>query len=115
MPAQPIHWYQASREAVTSWEFQVDTSGSGVWEGVQNPRPFVSSRCTDCFDAVLEIPVETVQVRARAIGPDGVSEWSTPFPVPEAGSGLMGMAALLVLALLSSLKSRSSRLETEAQ
>lgn len=108
MPDFTVRWHQDLPEEVTAWEFSFQRVG-GDWEFVQRVGP--SDLCIDCFEAVIELPRTALLVRSRAIGFDGIGEWSRQIPAysPEPGFGMMISLSVLALLLVYRLRIKSSR------
>lgn len=81
MPSFEVRWYQKEPELVNSWEFQYAHGADGVWQDVAVVTD--ATACLDCFKVFIEAPVDATHVRSRAIGPGGISDWSTPVLLSE--------------------------------
>ena len=95
-----VHWYQAGSEDIAEWDFQYLRGGVGnEWEWADSIGEV--GTCTECFEAMLNLPSGVAAVRARSIGLDGgYSEWSSPTGVPEPSFLLMMMVGLVALVFL---------------
>lgn len=98
MPDTTVHWYQAESNGVESWEFQFIRGGGDTWEWASPAGPVET--CEECFQVPLELPTAVASIRARAIGPEGISEWGSPTGLPESAFLLMLVVGVLAIAAL---------------
>jgi hypothetical protein len=99
-----MHWYQDGSGGVTSWEFQYRPGGTDHWHWAIPVGPVAP--CAECFEVPLDLPGGVAAVRARAIGPDGTSDWGSPTGVPEPPSILMFLVGLVALRFLGTKKKK---------
>lgn len=96
MPQHSVKWYQPSPELVNSWEFQYSDAEGSLWEDATVVGD--ATNCPDCFQTTIDVPVTATQVRSRAIGPTGISEWSSPIALGEPDILLALLSGVLFIA-----------------
>lgn len=108
MPLKTLYWQQLQSHLVDSWEFQFQRVGSEEWEWVTRVDPVDDCLecCSECFQAVVELPETALLVRSRALGDEGPTLWSDLLPVylPEPAFTLGAAVGILFILYISGRK-----------
>ena len=91
-----VSWHQADSEYVDYWEFQYKGVDSTDWHWVQRVEPV--DDCSECFQAVVQVPENARLIRSRSVGDGSYSDWSQPRVVLPDVDLLVGLSLCVLTA-----------------